>query len=525
VIKTLKEFWREHKILLLTWLCGLILLLQVMNLHSYVVMTTDHQSIVQSNDDDAGYNVGKAIKTRWWKDNGWVLYGPFYFRINHTIHYFWGRTADPAYKLDQEVWERTAHHSILTVSLLSVVAWSLIIASFLLVPWWQRFLCAFGLTAAFTSIPAYAEFILRAHPDMLFTLFCVGGLALTIKMFQKPAEKLWFWLSATIWGFSVSVKMTVGLCAPGFLFLFVPAFNKANLRRGLKYLGIMLVAYFLIGFPQTIVLDRPFRAIAKLSSISAPVTLASIQTWLSLFFHHLWPPLAVIGLAAIDFERRKWTLPKGAQWRIWLFVLLPFALMLGKNMMVPFNHYTVAFVAMLVLVVATLLPLPQLIKRDEYPVLRGALFFTMILVIFGSTPQAMQTALTKRLECRDQARDVYLRIQEFYNQGLNIWLDPYVPFLTYAPKDRLEVSWEKTWSGYERGNWQVMVFNENQIGNYTAPGGPSAYTRADIPGWEKVREFYLAFRPHDEAKTPQGHMFKKVFKNSCGHEIWLRQQP
>src|SRR5262245_802928 len=150
-MKTLIGYWHEHQNIFLAWVAGLILLLQILNLHSYIVQTVDHQAIVAVNDDDASWNIAKTVKTRWWKDNGWVLYGPGYFRLNHTIQYLWGRTADPRNEGDQEIWERTAHHAILTVSLLSVLGIALIIACHLLMPWWQRFLFSFGFVAAFFS--------------------------------------------------------------------------------------------------------------------------------------------------------------------------------------------------------------------------------------------------------------------------------------------------------------------------------------------------------------------------------------
>lgn len=522
-MKTLKEFLRQNQILLMTWLTGIILVLQVMNLHTYVVQGTDHLSVVASNDDDAGTVLAKTVKTRWWKDNGWVLYGPAFFRLNHTVHYFWQRTAVPHEEDSLETWQRTAHHAVLTLSLLSIVAAALIIACHLLTLWWQRFLCTFGLVAAFTSIPTFAEFVLRAHPDMMFVLVCVAATALTVRMLMHPAEKLWFWLSAVLWGISVSVKMTISLCVPGFVLLFVPPFTKANFKRGFRYLGIMLLAYFLVGFPQTIVLDRPFKSIAKMNSISVPPTLASVTHWLELYFHHLWPVLFVVALAALDFDRRRWEAKRAVLWRVWAFALTPFVLLLGKNLLVIADHYTVGFVGIMALTVAMFFPFPRLFKKDEYSFLRGALFFSVILALFGSTPEAMQVALDKRLVCREPTREFHARVGELYKQGLNIWVDPYTPFVTYAPKDRVEVSWEKTWSGYARGNWQVMAFNRNFVSNFVAPGGPSDYTKADIPAWPAVREFYMPFAQGEEAKTPEGHVFKKVYQNSCGHEIWLKQ--
>jgi hypothetical protein len=521
-VKELKQYWKTHRELLLAWLFGVMFALQILNLHSYVVQTVDHQAIVAANDDDASWNVRKTVKTRWWKDNGWILYGPAYFRLNHTIQYFWNRTADTTVSANHEAWEKTAHHAILTTSLLALAAVALLIACQFLTFWWQRFLFSFGLLAAFTSIPAYAELILRAHPDMLFALVGVAAMALTIRMFQEPGDKLWFYLSAILWGISVSVKMTIVLYVPGFFILFVPPFKKSGFVRGLKYLGVMFASYFLIGFPQTIVLDRAYRAGAKLSSLNLPVTVESVVKWLKLYAAQGWPLVIILGLALLDFERRKQPVPKNSLWRIWVFVLLPFALLLQKNMVIPVDHYPIALWAMLVLVAAMFLPFPSnKIFSGQFPLVRAGLFLTIVLAVFGSTPQAMQVELDKRLKCRTEARDTYSRVRELYNQGRNVWVDPYVPFPTDAPQSRVELSWEKSWDGYQSGGWNALALNKPTVSNFTGPEVDAA-TKADIPGWAKAREFYLAFINGDEARTPQGHVFKRVYQNACGHEIWLR---
>src|SRR5689334_21900824 len=112
-MQVLKTFLKDHAEVLMTWVVGLFLVLQVLNLHSYVVQAVDHHAMVAINDDDAAWNLAKTVKTRWWKDNGWALYGPGCFRLNHTIHYFWQRFAERRPGLAHENWEMTAHHAIL----------------------------------------------------------------------------------------------------------------------------------------------------------------------------------------------------------------------------------------------------------------------------------------------------------------------------------------------------------------------------------------------------------------------------
>lgn len=522
-MQELKKFVRENQILLLTWVTGLLLTIQVINMHTYVALNVEHQSVIAARDDDASWNVAKAVKTRWWKDNGWVLYGPAYFRLAHTMQYFWGRTAAPAIDRPNEVWERTAHHAIMTISLLSLVGTALLIATVLVGLWWQRFLLAMGFLSVFLSVDSWTEFLLRAHPDHLFTLVVIAALALTLKMFQRPTEKIWFLLSAILWGVSVSVKMTLSVAAPGFFLLFIPPFSKENFRRGLKYLGVMLAAYFLIGFPQSIVLGRVYRSLAEIGGLSTSPNWDSLAVWFAAYGEQLWRPAVILILAWICFDLRKNTLHKISYLRVKAFVLLPFLVLLSKNMLVPSAHYVIPFAGMLVFFLAFNfghLPQPWV---GKYPLLRASAFLALILIIFGSTPQKLQAQLQVRMSCGDEARQVYKEVVKLYDAGENIWVDPYVPYITKVPKDRVDMTWDKNWEGYAKNNWTVFALQKGFRAKYTG-AEVSEYTQKDTPGWRGSREFYLALGEGDSMTTPQGHTFKRIYQDQCGHELWQRQK-
>ncbi|MGE4130477.1 MAG: hypothetical protein AB7F86_02500 [Bdellovibrionales bacterium] len=523
-MRILWRFLKENRSQALAWLTGLMLLLQVMNLHSYVVQAVDHQAIVAAGDDDASWNLAKTVKTRWWKDNGWFLYGPFYFRVNHTIHYLWGRTAAIRGESPTQNWEQTAHHAIMTTSLLSLAALALLIASTMLTDWWTRFLLAFGLLAAFTSDATFAELVLRAHPDMLLCLCFAGAMWLTIRMLQKPGDSLWFYLSASVWGISMGVKAALPLMIPGFVILFVPPFKRERFLLGLKYAGAMFLAYFVVGFPQTIVLDRPFKLFAKVGTLNVPATLDSVGRWLVIYGHQLWAPVLLIFVFALFFSTRRFELDRKGTLRLTIFVVLPFLSLLTRNVLVPFEHYPLPIdAALLVFLAALVAPKIPTLWPGRFDLLRGGMVLAAILFVWGSTPHAMQVQLDRWMKCRTEARETLNEITKLYHEGLNVWVDPYVPYLTDAPKSRMEVSWEKTWSGFAAGDWAVLALNRGYVQRYASPHDPDPSTQADVPGWRPVREFYLAFINGDEAKTPTGVVFKRTYQNSCGMEIWRRQ--
>lgn len=524
-MRLLKIFFLEHRLKIANWFFGVLLVFQVLNLHSYVALNVDHQAIVATNDDDASWNIAIALKTRWWKDNGWVLYGPAYFRLSHSLQYFWGRTAELNPVTEREVWEKTVHHAITAVSLMSVVGIALLLAVTLVPIWWMRFALTMALLSAFLSSSVWAEFVLRAHPDHLFTFVIMVALFFTVRSFDSPGEPIWRRLAAIFWGVSVSVKMTVTLCLPGFILLFVPPSTRERWLAGLRFLGVMLLAYFWIGFPQTIVLDRPFRGLSTINALSVAPTMASTRHWFQVYGQEVARPLFVLLLAWLCFPRQKARpLDRVAWWRLTAFVGLPFLLLLSKNMLVPSDHYSMPFIGLLLLWLAFNLGSSSWLTIHRYSLVRTLVFCVVCLGWLGTTPQVLQAELEKRLQCRDEAREIYQRVVEYYAAGERIWVDPYVPYVTKADKKRLELSWEKTWSGYDRGGWTVLALNKEFRERFTTGDAPSTYTQTDIPAWPAVREFYLHFKDGDVAKTPSGQIFRKEFHNSCGHELWILQK-
>ncbi len=521
---SLREFVRERRIWFLTWATGLVLLLQVFNFHSYVAQAVEHQAVVAATDDDASWNIEKTVKTRWWKDNGWVLYGPLYFRLNHSIQYLWQRTANPAPVGESEAWERTAHHSILTVSLLSLTALSLLIATALLRDWWTRFLFAFALNAAFVSNPNRAEFLVRAHPDHLLALFTVSSFFLTVLMFMEP-KAIWRRLSACMWGFTVAVKMTVVICTPGFVLLFIPPFKKENWKNGLKYLGIMVLTYFLIGFPQTIVLDRPYRDLRMMNNITHRATLETLTHFFEVIWSQMWGPIAVIALACVFLGgKRIWPKLERHVWiRLTLFVIFPLLMLMKNKMLVPSDHYPIPFVGMIILLVAFAATKIPAICVDRHNWVRAAAFFAISLAIWGSTPETLQAALVKNLGCRTESRETYQTIIKFYEAGEKIWVDPYVPYFGRAEKSRLALSWEKTWKEQDREHFTVIGISDGYRKRYVASEIPDSYTTTEHPNWREVQEFYREFLNGDKATSPSGEVFKRVYANSCGHEVWKKE--
>jgi hypothetical protein len=501
------------------WVLGLIAfmaVLQFANYVSYAALNVGHQSLVAARDDDASWGIAKTVKTRWWKDNGWAHYGPSYFRITHSVQYFLGHTAGFGDEQPHEQWERVAHISILLVSLISLCACMFLIASLLTSSWPHRTALTMCLVALMFADEAWSLMFLRAHPDLIFTLYCALAFTVTAAWLKNRQNRLLFAGAAVLWGVACAAKLTLVLLGPAFVLLFFPPLTKARWLEGLKFLGLMFLGYMIIGFPQSIVLDRPIRFLLTQDGLSTPADLAAVLGWLRVLGAQLWRPALTL-LAVFYFlppPTLKLSLERGDILRLSALIVFPLALIFRHHILVPADHYLLPFVAMTLLLLALVLPKRRLGTRLWTAFIPLVIMWTTV----GTTPAALQTNLTSLLQCRREDRALYRKILELGKDGAKIWVDPYVPYDSSRP-DTQNVSWVKSWKEADEKNYSVFVFNTNFTKRFTE-GEPDLYTRKDIPEWEVDRDFYKTFVDKTEVTSPSGRVFKKTFTDSCHHEIW-----
>ncbi len=517
----------------LTILFGVLLLIQTANGIAYIAANTHHEAIIASSDDDAGWVIGRTVATRWWKDNGSAVYGPAFFRAAHTIHYFLWRTAAPSAYTDHEVWQKTAHFSALLISQLSVLIMALLLASLITSFWAYRFLIAIGLQAAFWSHPVWVNLILRAHPDFMFTAVSLGAFVLMVRMLAEPERRLWFVGSALLWGVATATKLSTAPLVFGFFAIFMPPFTKESMLRALRYAGYMFLGYFAIGFPQTIVLDRPFRDILSLKNMNQPMSWGSTQQWIEQFTTQpVWPMVIVLAatllLGSFSSRDHVWyrlTLSRSAWLRLALFVLIPLIIVFTRNMIVINLHYPIPYLtlwfALWALILVNLSGALLARVRQRVPeILRIALFGTLVLAGVGVTPQTLSTQLAQWEKCRDQYEAAYRWVQDALARGHNVWVDPYFPYDRTFPKERIDRGWAKNWDEAKGRGFTAFGINTNYMSTYLHDDDQiSAWVTKTMKSWRSIRDFYRAFQG-DEFISPNGDLIRRTYANDCNQEFW-----
>ncbi|MCB0329114.1 MAG: hypothetical protein KDD70_05610 [Bdellovibrionales bacterium] len=219
----MRSLWEEifrYRVNVITLVLSVALLCQFANILTYIAANVDSQSIIAATDDDASSGIAKVVKTRWWSDNGWAHYGRFYFRTAHSLQYFWGMTAAPSGAQAHEVWERTAHFSIMLISLLSVYGYCYLLSTVLTSSRPHRLASTVLFVALGLSNSTWIEFVLRAHPDHLFALVCGLAFYVSARWLTSINDERLFVGSALLWGIAAATKLSIVLMIPAFLLLF-----------------------------------------------------------------------------------------------------------------------------------------------------------------------------------------------------------------------------------------------------------------------------------------------------------------
>jgi hypothetical protein len=206
-----------------------------------------------------------------------------------------------------------------------------------------------------------------------------------------------------------------------------------------------------------------------------------------------------------------------------LFCPLQFAFLLRKNMTVPMTHYPIPVVTLIFGLMALGFQRVKWSAFERVPYLARVLVFGAVVWFgWGFTPTTLNAQLDHWQRCRKESSETLTHMKKLLADGHNIWVDPYVPYDTQAPKTRQHIEWKKGWQGAKERGITAVAIQRPYAEQFLGEGQPNAFVLGSIPEWPGVREFYTPFAKGEVAETPLG-TFKVVYSNSCGHQLWAKE--
>lgn len=477
--------------------------------------TSTSKGILYATDNDSGRAIQTAQLSHWYKSNHFAPYGNFYFRIAHTLAKLSPLNQDPGWTEAEN--EDIRHHFALALTSLFALAILAIFLVYLLLRdlVWSLLL---GNVLFHLGIidQTWTYFIFRAHPDHLLMLFVAFAIYFTLR-YSSTFSRRDFILAGLTWGVATATKTVTILFIPSFLFLFFSqGLNKKSFKTGMAFIGYMLIAYLIIGFPQNFGFYKHINFLLHESKSSRMGNLFSIQQFATLIFDQTkYLILAFIPIHVL-FGRQE----KLLNWRILGFLGIALVVLFSRRMLMPQTHHPMPFVAMILVVVIFAIKLipPLKFKYKE------ALFIVAsmtALILLSDFPKSIADQKNAQLSCRPEITSLLQQVKELQKDGSTQLLrEPYFPF--ESGNEKTKQIWGIQIDDLDKYEAQLFgtkrFFGQQYLADY--PNDPNK-TKEE---WDRNQAFYKKVLFENSFTTPAGRNFKKIHEDECGFMLFQEQK-
>lgn len=495
--------------------CILSLLLlgaTAINLSLEIRSTSAPKAIVYSTDNDAGRAIQTAQLTRWYKSNHFAPYGNLYFRFAHTIAQLSPEHNDANWTAEEN--EDIRHHFALALTSLFALTGLCIFLAYLLL---GDFTWSLLLGNVFLHIGLYDQtwmyFVFRAHPDHLLMLMVGIACYFTLRYTSTKSHKD-FVLAGLLWGVATATKTATTLFIPSFLYLFLSeGMNKESVKKGFRFVGYMLLAYLIVGFPQNFGFYKHIKFLISESQNGRAANMASIIEYSTL----IWDQTKYFILAFIPIHFLFGSQQKIMNRKFVIFAAIALVVLFARRMVVPQTHHPMPFVAMILVTVIFSLKLLPVVKFKY----KGLALFAVglaSLYFMRNFPTAVADQMAHQLHCRPEAVAMLNRIKEVQQDGESkLGREPYFPF------DSSNKLSKQFWgaSMQDLDTHDISIFgSKRSFGEQFILEGPQYNMNEKALNWSDKQDLYQKVLNDDIFTTPEGRTFEKVLEDKCGFMLW-----
>lgn len=475
--------------------------------------TSAPKGVVFATDNDGGRAIETSIATRWYNSNHFAPYGNLYYRLSHTL-------ADllPIPKTEshtpEETKERTHHFSLKLISLFCLFSLGYFCGWIF---WGQAFvvpLYASVFVLVTSHMPLWSLWIFRPHPEHLLVLMVgIATLAFS-KSLTLPNDKKWFVLSAMLWGLAMATKRSTAIFIPGILLVMLIPYSPGKFRQVARYIGYMLFAYLLIGFPQNFGFYKHIKFLLYESSLHSRGDFESISSNLGLIFGQLVYLLPLMLLPVFFSENRE----KFFSRKLLVFIGVCFLPLLSRKMSFVGDQHTMPLVIAIAItvLVAGLHYIPWRLKNYSHWLMA---IVCLIIIKFNGISSAYLEEQANQLECTKHIHSINLILYHELSAEKRLLAEPFFPSSSRI-KPYIKGLWGLTWRDIGP---QVAFFGvtKQSITDYTLTAPDPSYYGKRLDNWKEKKSFYRTIKGVSSTTSPEGNTFTKIYQG-CSFELWKK---
>jgi hypothetical protein len=348
-------------------------------------------------------------------------------------------------------------------------------------------------------------------------MFSVGVASYFTIQYSSQKSEEYFNFSGLFWGIATAVKTSTTLFIPSFLYLFLSeGLNKDSLRKGIRFIGLMLFAYLIIGFPQNFGFYKHIKFLLSESKNSRTGNIDSMIYYLTLVFDQTKYLILAFIPVHVLFGTRERLMNK----KFLIFLFIGFVVLLARRMVVPSSHHPMPFSA---LVLITAIFTIKLIPTCDFKYKNTALLVLSILGLFllRNLPESFAYQLNKQTKCRPEAIHMLKLVKEMQKDGSMLGREPYFPFNS---SNKLSYQfWGASLQELDAAN--ISIFGSKRVfGEQFVLEGPQYNMNENALNWKDKQVFYQKVLNDNSFTTPKGMTFNKVLEDQCGFMLWKRVQ-
>lgn len=490
----------------------------------FLAQNNEHQTIIFSQDNDAGRGITTAQRTAWYKSNHFHPYGNLYFRLAHTLQFFTPNAPNLETLDKYEINEKSHHMALMLISLFSVYALAILILYIISKNKFVTLALAPLLLSVLLNNIIWSRFTLRVHPDHLQMIFISIATLFFYKLLKYPKSKKYFLISAVFFGLATAVKSFTGVWGiPIAILLFTERTSfKNKIIKIVTFALCIFFSYQIIGFPQNLSIHKTISFLLFNSRLTESADWSSILDWINIFKEQLLYSVPAVILFSIIFGQKdnKYLGPKI---KILIFTLVaPLILFTGKHEM-PHAHYAIPFVGSILIALAIVFKsiTPQIFQNHK---LKLSLISLILLGNHYLNPFSysyLNQELKKWQKCRPEIRQTWKKVRDLQAKGNFVVADPYTP--SASAYDHLRKGdWGLDWNFIKKYNQaSVILLKRSYFQRYFAPPTKNP-TKEDKKRWSDIQRFYKDLNSNTEITDPGGQRWSKIHDDSCGHIIWKK---
>lgn len=496
---------------IVSWFLSLMISAYLLiNLSIPLYESSSHKGYVFATNNDGGRAIEVSMATRWYNSNHFAPYGNLYYRFSQSLADLIPLDKNSFSRTESQ--ERSHHFALKIVSLFSLFGLGLFLGRILFGFTFVMPLFGAFFTLASINIPLWNEWIYRPHPEHILNLFTALAVYMFARFLSEKTNVRIFILSAFAWGLAMAVKRSTSIFIPGILILLLIPFNKTSLRKTLHYIGYMLFAYLVVGFPQNFGFYKHIKFMLYENSLHSFADLDSVTMNLKL----VWSQMIYIGPAVLLGTIFSNNHRKLFSAKFLAFIALSFIPILMRKLSFKSDHHTMplAIACMMLLLITVLHFLKWRISSRWFLV--GVLILGIKLLGISTNYFSWRKTETACFKEFDQITEI---ISSKISPTFQLVKEPYFPSNEYIGTNT---------STYWGLDWGKIGVNAKLIGitrtslNQHLKAPPKDFYGKRLLNWEEKKTFYKQFENSATVTSPSGTEFVKAFNNvTCDYELWM----